>query len=99
MVDYWFRYHIAKALFAVALLVVLIKLGLLIWRAFLRAAGLRAGALASGGVLATGLAVLALATVLVNVRGAIVPFGSLLPTLLGSGNSPKRRSCWSCSLR
>jgi hypothetical protein len=88
VVDYWFRYHVAKALLGGALLVVFIMLGVLIWRAFLRTDGLRAAALAAGGALATALAVLSLATVMANIRGAAAPFGSLLPMLLGtSGGS------------
>jgi hypothetical protein len=88
VVDYWFRYHIAKGVIAAALLVVLIPLGVLIWRAFLRARGGRAAALASGGVLATGLAVLSLVTVMANGQGAAAPFGSLLPVLFGTSDGP-----------
>jgi len=88
VVDYWFRYHVAKALLSGALLVVLIMLGVLIWRAFLRTGGLRAAALAAGGALATALAVLSLATIMANIRGAAAPFGSLLPMLLGTSSEP-----------
>src|SRR3954469_13247244 len=31
VVDYWFRYHTAKALLSAALLVVLVALGVLLW--------------------------------------------------------------------
>ena len=88
VVDYWFRYHLAKGLLAAALLVVLIVLGVLIWQAFLRARGVRAMALAAGGTLATGLAVLSLATVMANVQGVAAPFGSLLPVLIGASGGP-----------
>lgn len=88
VVDYWFRYHIAKAVLAAALLVVFIALGVLIWRAFLRTRGLRATALAAGGVLTTGLAVLALVTVMANIHGMAAPFGSLLPMLFGPAGAP-----------
>ena len=90
VVDYWFRYHIAKGLIAAALLVVLVVLGVLIWRAFLRASGPRAMALATGGALATALAVLSLATVMANVQGVAAPFGSLLPVLIGTSDGPLR---------
>jgi hypothetical protein len=90
VVDYWFRYHIAKALLAAALLAVLIALGVLIWRAFLRAGGPRAALLAAGGALTTGLAVLALATVMANIHGMAAPFGSLLPMLFGGPGGPTR---------
>jgi hypothetical protein len=84
VVDYWFRYHVAKAVIAAILLTVLIALGVLLWRAFLRADGLGAGrraALASAGVLVTMLALFSLATVMANVQGAVAPFASLLSML------------------
>ena len=67
-----------------ALLVVLIVLGVLSWRAFLRVGGLRAAALALSGVLATTLAVVSLAAVMANIHGMAAPFGSLLPMLFGN---------------
>lgn len=84
IVDYWFRYHVAKGAIATALLIVLVALGVLLWRAFLRADGPGAGhraALASGGVLATMLALFSLAAVMANVQGAVAPFAALLPML------------------
>jgi hypothetical protein len=88
VVDYWFRYHIAKGLLAAALLVVLIALGVLIWRAFLRAGGLRSTLLlASAGATTTALAVVSLATIMANVHGAAAPFGSLLPMLFGDAGA------------
>ncbi|MDT4986668.1 MAG: hypothetical protein QOI74_762 [Micromonosporaceae bacterium] len=84
VVEYWFRYHVAKAATAATLLIVLIALGVLLWKAFLRAAGLGAGkraALASAGVLVTMLAVFSLVLVMANVQGAAAPFASLLPML------------------
>jgi hypothetical protein len=84
VVDYWFRYHVAKAVIAAILLIVLVTLGVLLWKAFLRAGGLGAGkgtALASAGVLVTMLALLSLVTVMANVQGAVAPFASLLPML------------------
>jgi hypothetical protein len=88
VLDYWFRYHVAKALLGGALLVVFIVLGVLIWRACLRTGGLRAAALAAGGTMATALAVLSLATVMANIQGAAAPFGSMLPMLLGPSDQP-----------
>jgi hypothetical protein len=84
VVDYWSRYHVVKAVIAAILLFVLSALGLLIWKAFLRAGGLGAGrraALAVTGALVTMLALLSLVTVMANVQGAIAPFSSLLPML------------------
>ncbi|MEV5764027.1 hypothetical protein AB0L34_05550 [Micromonospora sp. NPDC052213] len=84
VVDYWFRYHLAKAVIAAILLIVLVALGLLLWKAFLRAGGIGAGrraALTSGGVLVTMLALFSLAMVMANVQGAVAPYASLLPML------------------
>jgi hypothetical protein len=85
-VDYWFRYHVAKAVIAAVLLILLVALGVLLWKAFLRAGGLGAGqraTLASAGVVVTMLALFSLATVMANVQGAVAPFASLLPMLTG----------------
>ena len=50
VVDYWLRYHVAKAVIAAALLVVLVVLGRFLWKAFLEARGLRGVVLATAGV-------------------------------------------------
>ncbi|MEW9531167.1 hypothetical protein [Microbispora sp. NPDC049125] len=74
----------AKAVIAAVLLIVLVALAVLVWKAFLRAGGRGAGrraALASAGVLVTMLALSSLATVMANVQGAVAPFASLLPML------------------
>ncbi|MFI1653603.1 hypothetical protein ACH4ZU_01520 [Streptomyces sp. NPDC020472] len=84
LVGYWFRYHVAKAVIAALLLIVLVALGTLLRKALLKADGLGAGkrfALAAAGVLATTLALLSLAAVMANVQGAAAPFASLLPML------------------
>ncbi len=84
VVDHWFRYHVAKAVIAAILLIVLIALGVLLWKAFLRAGGLgaaRSVALASSGVLVTMLGLFSLVVVMANVQGAVAPFASLLPML------------------
>ncbi|MEU0836723.1 hypothetical protein [Streptomyces sp. NPDC005969] len=73
-----------QAVIAATLLIVLVALGVLLWKAFLRAGGLGAGrraVLASAGVLVTMLALLSLITVMANVQGAAAPFASLLPML------------------
>jgi hypothetical protein len=88
VVDYWFRYHVAKCVLAAALTVAFIALGVLLWRAFLRTGGLRAAALATGGALTTGLAVVSLAAVMANIHGMAAPFGSLLPMLFGGPSRP-----------
>ena len=80
VVDYWFRFHVVKAVITTVLLIVLTVLGFLLWRAFLRAGGL---AFASAGVVVTMLALVSLVTVMANVQGAAAPFSSLLPMLPG----------------
>ena len=87
VVDYWFRYHVAKALLAAALLAVLIVLGVLSWRTSLRVSGVGAAGLAVSGVLSTALAVVSLAAVMANIHGMAAPFGSLLPMLFGAPNA------------
>ncbi|WP_214105059.1 hypothetical protein [Acrocarpospora catenulata] len=85
VVDYWFRYHAAKAVIAAILLIVLVALGVLLWKAFLRAGGLGTGrraALASARVLVTMLALFSLVMVMANVQGTVAPFASLLPMLV-----------------
>jgi len=84
VVDYWFRYHIAKAVIAAILLVVLSALGILLSKAFLKAARLGLGrrvVLASAGVFVWLQALFSLLIVMANVQGAIAPLASLLPML------------------
>ncbi|TQM32443.1 hypothetical protein [Nocardia bhagyanarayanae] len=85
-VDYWFWYHVTKGVIAALLLIVFVALGVLLWRAFLRARGLDAGrnvALASSGMIVTALGVFSLLAVMANVQGAVAPYASLLPMLTG----------------
>lgn len=85
VVDYWVRYHLAKAAFAAILLIVLVALGVLLWRAFLGAGGpgvAGRAALASAGALVTMLALFSSAAVMANVQGAVAPFASLLPMVM-----------------
>ncbi|XVQ09846.1 hypothetical protein ACQP1W_46260 [Spirillospora sp. CA-255316] len=84
VVDYWFRYHLAKAAIAAVLLIALVALGVLVWKAFLNADGPGRGkraALASAGVLVTMLALFSLLAVMANIQGAAAPYASLLPML------------------
>lgn len=84
VVDYWSRYHLVKAVAAGLLLAVLIALGVLLRKAYLRAGGLTAGrraALASAGAVVTAFALFSLAMVMANVQGAVAPFSSLLSML------------------
>jgi hypothetical protein len=83
VVDYWFRYHVAKAAFAASLLIVLVPLGVLLWRAFLREGR---AALAAAGALVTMVALFAVAAVMANLQGAAAPFASLLP--MATGGAP-----------
>jgi hypothetical protein len=83
-VEYWSHYHLAKAAIAGVLLIVFAALGVLPWREFLGGGGLgtsRRIALTSSGALAVVFAVMSLVIVVVNIRGAVVPFSSLLSML------------------
>lgn len=89
LVDYWFRYHVVKAVIAALLLIVLVALGALLWKAFLRAGGLGRGrrvALASGSILVTMLALSSVALLMANIQGAVAPFSALLPMLPSDAN-------------
>lgn len=90
VVDYWFRYHLAKAVLATLLTVVLVLLAVLLWRAFMAAGGAgrrtRAALGASGGV-ASVLALCSLVLVLANAQGAVTPFASLLPMATGADST------------
>ncbi|WP_379038823.1 hypothetical protein [Paractinoplanes deccanensis] len=83
VVDYWFRYHVAKAVIAALLLAVLVVLGARLWSAFARAGRGRA-VLAAGAAVVTGLGLFAVVVVMANVQGAAAPFASLLPMLQDS---------------
>ncbi len=82
VVEYWFRYHLAKAAIAAALLVVLVMLAVRVWRTYLGAGGRgQRAALVAGGVVVTLFAVASLAVVMANVQGAVAPLASLMPML------------------
>lgn len=85
VVDYWFRYHVAKGLIAAVLLVVLSALGIHLCRGFLSAAGIGLGrrvALALACAFVSMLALFSLLIVVANIQGAVAPFASLLPMLV-----------------
>jgi hypothetical protein len=77
LVDYWLRYHVAKAVTAALLLTVLIMLCARLWGPLLRAGRLAPGreaALALSGALAAVLALCAAVLTVVNIQGAVAPF-------------------------
>lgn len=85
VVDYWFRFHLVKGGIAALLLIVLVALAVLLWRARLRSDGLGTGsraALVSTGTAVPLLALFALAVVMANIQGAMAPFASLFPMLM-----------------
>jgi hypothetical protein len=81
VVDYWFRYHVAKAVIAALLLAVLVALGARLWRAYRTRGG---AAVTTAGIAVTMLALFSLTVVMANVQGAAAPFASLLPMLVDS---------------
>jgi len=88
VVDYWFRLHVVKGVLAAALLIVLVSLGVLLWKAFLRSSGPGGRGLASAAILVSALALVAVAALMANVQGAMAPFSSatsLLPLGAPSG--------------
>jgi hypothetical protein len=83
IVEYWQRYHLAKAVIAAVALVVLVALGRLLWTAFLRAdGGPRRIGLAAAGSLAAVLALVPVVAVLANLQGVMAPYASLFPMLV-----------------
>ncbi|MEU8897756.1 hypothetical protein AB0C65_17975 [Nocardia sp. NPDC048505] len=87
VVDFWFRFHVIKAVNAGLLLLVLLGLGVLLWQRFLRSGGV---VTAAGGAAGIGCALFALVLVLVNAQGAVAPFAALFPMLTGSTLEPAR---------
>jgi hypothetical protein len=86
VVDYWFRFHLMKGGIAALLLIVFVALAVLLWRTYLRSDGLGSGgraALVTAGLAVPPLALGALAVVMANLQGALTPFASLLPLLMG----------------
>lgn len=92
VVEYWFRYHLAKGAIAAILLIVLVVLGVRIWRVYVEVGGMGAAkraALVSVGVVVTGLALFSLVVVVANVQGAVAPLASLLPMLTAGATGAK----------
>jgi hypothetical protein len=83
IVDYWVRYHVAKAVIAALLLGVLSTLAVLLWRSHLRAelGALGRFAVVSAWGFAAMLALFAVAVLAANIQGALAPFSSLLSML------------------
>lgn len=83
IVECWQRYHATKAVTAALLLVVLVALGGLLWKAFLQAGEVpRRIGLAVAGSLASMLALVSLVAVIANVQGVLAPYASLMPLLV-----------------
>jgi len=91
LVAYWRRYHLVKAVFALALTILLCWLALILWRSLQRAGQLRPVATAAGVVSASTATALAFGSVLVviaNIQGMFAPFSSLVSLLpVGHGNA------------
>lgn len=84
VVDYWFWYHLVKAVVAGLLTAVLVVATVRIWRAWARPAWQRQGTrmpLVAAGAGATVLGLGALTALAANVQGAVAPLASLLPML------------------
>jgi hypothetical protein len=77
--DGWARFHVAKALVAAMLLVVLAWSGAWAWLRYVEA-GRRSRRLVLGGVgtVCVGLALVAYVFVIANIQGAVAPLSSLL---------------------
>ncbi|MDV6275982.1 hypothetical protein R3Q06_21025 [Rhodococcus erythropolis] len=83
-VDYWLRYHVAKAVIAAILLTVLLSLGRMLFSSFVNAGPLALGkklAYVSAGGLVTILALFSSVLVMANVQGVVAPFSSLISML------------------
>ncbi len=80
--EFWFRFHLVKAVLAAALLVAAVLLLIRVWRAAADAPGRgRRWAFALIGVVTTSLATLALLVLVANVQGAVAPLSSVLGVL------------------
>ncbi|MEV0332689.1 hypothetical protein [Nocardia sp. NPDC050717] len=78
-VDYWSRYHLAKAVLAGLLVIVLVALAVRLWRAFLVAE--RPVRLGVVSALVTLPALFAVVATMANIQGVVAPFASTLPML------------------
>ncbi|MGW6425000.1 hypothetical protein ACWF82_20195 [Nocardia sp. NPDC055053] len=92
VVEYWFRYHVVKALIAVVLLGVLVALASLLWKDVGRKGDSGRGrriVLGTAGVGVTVFALVALVAVMANVQGAVAPYASVLPMLFDEAVGPE----------
>lgn len=88
-VDFWARFHVVKALFAAALLVVLVPMGIAIWQRYIRTPSLgRRLALGMLGLANAALAFLALLILTANIQGAIAPWTSIMGMLPSAASDP-----------
>ncbi|WP_280344859.1 hypothetical protein [Nocardia neocaledoniensis] len=78
-VEYWSRYHLAKAVLAGLLVIVLVTLSVRLWRAFLVAERPVRLGVVSG--LVTALALFAVVATMANIQGVVAPYASTLPML------------------
>lgn len=84
VVDYWTRHSMLETVITSALLVALVALGRLLWRAHLRGnvpGRAKRLAVASAGTIVWGCALAAVWTLTASIQGAAAPFGALLPLL------------------
>lgn len=84
VVDYWARYSIVEAVITSALLVALVALGRLLWRAYLRgddSGQVKGLAVAAATTVVWGCALVAVWTLTASIQDASAPFTAVLPML------------------
>jgi len=87
-VDYWFRFHLAKALIAGLLLAAAVALGVRLWSLYVSRVVISTVRRASLFVFGVAIAMVALfagVVLMANVQGAFAPFSSLLSLLPMNG--------------
>ena len=87
-VDYWSRFHIAKAVIAALLLAVTVPLGMRLWKSYSHTGAVGVGrrsAVMVFGVSVTTVAAFSGLVLMANIQGALAPFSSLLSLLPMSG--------------
>ncbi|MCA2207107.1 hypothetical protein [Nocardia rosealba] len=88
-VDYWFWYHLVKAAVAFLWSIVLVALGVMLWRSSLGTRQPKRTMFAVAGVITTLVLAVAGVAVLANIQGAVTPFASLLPMAVdGAADAP-----------
>ncbi|GEM33349.1 hypothetical protein NN3_43560 [Nocardia neocaledoniensis NBRC 108232] len=78
-VEYWSRYHLAKAVLAGLLVIVLVALAVQLWRAFLVAE--RPVRLGMVSALVTLPALFVVVATMANIQGVVAPYASTLPMM------------------